>query len=103
MSLDKALIILRHAHRDKNLGRELDNGLSKKGKSQAEKIAEYLNNKLKNKTITLASSPKKRCLETLQPFSILSQRKIKILSCLDEGEPLESKFYVRQAKFTESC
>ena len=69
MSTAKRLILIRHAHRDTSAGRELDNGLSKKGKMQARRIAGYLMHSLGDEQPTLISSPTKRCRQTLKPFA----------------------------------
>lgn len=85
----KTLIIIRHAHRNKELGRELDNGLSPKGKKQARRIAKFFKKRFvadnKNTNFNLFSSPKKRCLETLLPIQKITGTPIETLDDLNEG------------------
>lgn len=64
----RRLFLLRHAHRDEaDYGR--DNGLSEKGLKQAQEVADALQQKLKASPARLESSPKRRCLETLEPLA----------------------------------
>jgi len=81
----KTLILVRHAHRD-NSRRELDNGLTEKGKKQAQWIRKFALSRMKEEgweksQITLISSPKVRCLETLEPLA--KSLEIKILASND--------------------
>ncbi len=88
----KTLIIVRHAHRDiVDSDRETDNGLSDKGKRQAKKIQKYFRERFKKETPLLISSPKRRCIETLEP--IAKKKKIEIAehALLDEGGDLRTK------------
>ncbi len=70
MSKKKAIMFIRHAHRD-NLDRSLDNGLSAKGKRQAERLRVYMTKRLGTEFSPprLLSSPKLRCQETLNPLA----------------------------------
>jgi 8-oxo-dGTP diphosphatase len=77
----KTLILLRHAHRDTDAGRELDNGLSPKGQEQAKLIQSLFNKERPGETARLISSPKLRCRETLAPLA-------KALRVPVEEEPL---------------
>jgi broad specificity phosphatase PhoE len=96
MRSERTLIIVRHAHRDKDLGREADNGLSGKGKRQAERIRMHFvacgyADRARKQEVVFASSPKRRCVETLLPLVGGAERSIEVLDCLDEGEPLRRK------------
>lgn len=69
----KRLYLVRHAHRDV-AHRSLDNGLTEKGRRQAESIAIWLKKDLGQSSEgrprpTALTSPKQRCRETLEPFS----------------------------------
>lgn len=65
----KKLLLIRHAHRD-NADPMEDNGLSDKGRKQADRLKEHLKDFHKAFPITrMLSSSKKRCLETLEPIS----------------------------------
>lgn len=77
----KTLIIVRHAHRETAQGRLLDNGLSDKGRSQADLIQQLFNKEFPGSTARLVSSPKARCRETLEPLA-------KSLHVAIESEPL---------------
>jgi 8-oxo-dGTP diphosphatase len=85
------LIIIRHAHRDTAV-RALDNGLSKKGKSQARRLLKYFRKRFgtDTKNITLMSSPKKRCMETLEPIAQFLGTEVSAAPLLLEQEKLES-------------
>ncbi len=76
----RTLILIRHAHRDKNLGQSSDNGLSEKGKKQADALTQQLRHLLENEQVTLATSPKARCVETLDPLATA----LNIELCRDE-------------------
>ncbi len=70
------LYLLRHAKAGERLddtGADRDRPLSKKGLEQAQAIAQYLSNK---EVVTILSSPFQRCIETVQPLSILSEVEI---------------------------
>ncbi len=84
-------MIVRHAHRFKNPSREADNGLSPKGIGQAEKIVTFFQKRFKSGGVAIVSSPKMRCLETVQPLANLKRRRIKTLAILDEGGDLPKK------------
>jgi phosphohistidine phosphatase SixA len=86
--LNKILILVRHAHRDKDEGRELDNGLSERGRRQARALTKFFAKAYPEANPVFLSSPKKRCRETLL--------KVESDPLLDEGSNLEG----RVAKFT---
>lgn len=85
------LILIRHAHRD-NTKRELDNGLSKQGQTQALAIRDSLRDALMShkRGLQLLSSPKSRCLETLAPLSKLLSQDTVIDERLDEQHSFET-------------
>jgi broad specificity phosphatase PhoE len=89
--MPKTLFLIRHAHRDTDNGRELDNGLSEKGKAQADKILNYFQKKHSDVDAKLISSPKKRCIETIKPLEKIYKRKIEIFDLLNEGYRLEKR------------
>lgn len=86
----KKLIFIRHAHRDV-LGRSTDHGLSEKGKRQSELIRDQLMTQYSLKDCVLYSSPKLRCIETLNPLAEALNHRIQILSSLDERHSHESE------------
>ncbi len=86
----KSLVLIRHAHRYTTLGRDLDNGLSIKGKKQRKRIARYFFKYHKEKTFLLFSSPSKRCVQTLASISRKSQKTIELDPQLGEQLPDES-------------
>lgn len=80
----KTLVVIRHAHRNKALGRKVDNGLSKKGRRQAAQVTEHyerVHGKAKAKVL---SSPKLRCLETVEAIAKLAGTKVQPSPLLDE-------------------
>lgn len=83
------LIILRHAHRNKDLGAEADNGLSAKGRKQSRALARYFKKRFKRARVTLLSSPRNRCQETLEPIAKLSRAKIRLVDCLNQSDDSE--------------
>lgn len=102
----KTLVIVRHAHRSKSLGAEANNGLSPKGKKQAQKIAKFFKKRfLGARTppqIELISSPKKRCIETLKPVSELLGIPLKTSESLIEGGHLEKNIEQFLIKWNQS-
>jgi broad specificity phosphatase PhoE len=64
----KTLIILRHAHRDIS-NRNLDNGISDKGRHQAKRSSDFFEKRYQEHWPLLLSSSRKRCLETLTPLA----------------------------------
>lgn len=81
------IILMRHAHRDVT-NRLEDNGLSEKGRIQAEKIREVLSPKL-GPEFKFFSSPKKRCQETLQPIAQYFSQEPLSLPLLNERQSNE--------------
>ena len=87
----KILVLIRHGHRGKKDGSNTDNGLSKVGIEQATALSKYFCSKYAKKSMIILSSPKRRCIETVEPLSKLNKAKIKIMDDLDEGGLLEEK------------
>ena len=94
--MKKKLILVRHAHRNV-IDPADDNGLSEKGKKQADAICNYfLKSFGKKSDPQLLSSPRTRCQETLAPLAKKLELESKILHLLDEGAqtkhgPLEKR------------
>ena len=97
------LIILRHAHRDTSQGNHQDNGLSEKGWGQAKKIRKYYEKTLNHPkrkgapqvapqvAPMILSSPKIRCIETVEKLAKSAKTEIQISELLDEGGDLLGK------------
>ena len=90
-STHPVLIILRHAHRDTSQGNHLDNGLSEKGWTQAKKIRKYYKKNVNYKEPLILSSPKIRCIETVEKLAKATNVEIQISELLNEGGDLLSK------------
>ncbi len=89
---EKILVLVRHAHRDTSLGREKNNGLSKKGKKQAKLLCKYFEDfHFKDLKPLFVSSPSKRCVETLEPLAKSYGLAIQNQAWLWEGGNLEEK------------
>lgn len=84
----KTLILLRHAHRDTS-NREMDNGLTDKGREQAKFIKKFFFARFTEQDfqsgLWLVSSPKVRCVETLLPLAKELNRSVDRHPQLDEG------------------
>lgn len=89
--MNKTLVLLRHAHRDKDLGSETDNGLSRKGQQQAKTIEKHFHKVFDGEKPLVLSSPKRRCIETVLPLVDGSEKKITIDPLLDEGNKLKER------------
>jgi broad specificity phosphatase PhoE len=91
--MQKSLILIRHAHRD-NSRREIDNGLDEKGREQAKCIRRFFTERFSKEDLAgglwLLSSPKIRCVETLQPLAKILDRSVDIHPELDEQSGKES-------------
>ena len=85
--MTKTLVLCRHAHRD-NSRRELDNGLTDKGREQAKNIRRFFLDRFSaddlKKGLWFVSSPKLRCLETLTPAAKAFDRPVDAHPDLDE-------------------
>lgn len=62
----KLLIIIRHAHRNKPHGRQADDGLSEKGQAQMQAMTKFFLNHVQEAKPVFLSSPKRRCMETVE-------------------------------------
>lgn len=91
LSMNKTLIIIRHAHRDKDQGHDVDNGLSEKGQAQALRLLKCFRHRYRSENYALASSPKRRCIETVLPLVGYDEGRVQKLACLDEGGSLKPK------------
>jgi phosphohistidine phosphatase SixA len=85
--MTKTLVLCRHAHRD-TTQRELDNGLSDKGREQAKSIKRFFSERFSaedfKRGLWFVSSPKLRCMETLQPTAKEAGRSVDAHPDLDE-------------------
>lgn len=87
---DRTLVILRHAHRSLK-DPAADNGLSKKGEAQAKRFRKsFLSEFGKNARPRLMSSPKRRCLETLEPLARRLDRPVTARKDLREMDSTET-------------
>jgi phosphohistidine phosphatase SixA len=87
----KRLILIRHAHRDLS-DRDLDNGLSDKGHAQVKKLLKLADDELPKKPrATFMSSPKARCIQTIEPLAEAHGAELEICGWLDEGDHLDSR------------
>ena len=82
---NKTLVIIRHAHRNKSEGREIDNGLSAKGRKQARALAKIYSKMFKKMRPVTYSSPKLRCIETVEPIATKRNVPVQILDSLNEA------------------
>lgn len=77
--MTKTLIMIRHGHRD-TTRRELNNGLSEKGREQAKSVRRFFNDRFEHLTqaggLWLVASPKVRCVETLEPLARQLERDV---------------------------
>ncbi len=92
--MQKTLVLIRHGHRD-NSRRELNNGLDEKGREQAKALRRFFLSRFQGEDLKnglwLVSSPKLRCVETLQPLAKAVEKKIDIHPDLDEGANLANR------------
>jgi broad specificity phosphatase PhoE len=84
--LSKVLVIVRHAHRDKSEGREVDNGISKKGEKQALAVRDFYVSRYPETVPRILSSPKKRCVETVEPLAKVMKTKVESCEYLLEQQ-----------------
>lgn len=94
--MNKTLVLIRHAHRDTS-DRNQDNGLSGKGKDQAKFLKKFFSSRFNAEEtkggVWLVSSPKKRCIETLEPIARHVNAEIDVHPELDEqgtGETMQA-------------
>lgn len=89
--MKKTLVLIRHAHRDNSV-RSRDNGLSDKGRLQARWLRKYYSQRFKKDELAwLVSSPKKRCLETIEPIAMYANLAIDVNPDLIEQGDNESR------------
>jgi 8-oxo-dGTP diphosphatase len=81
----KKLVIIRHAHRNKLKGGEADNGLSAKGKKQSRALQKLYSRIFGRKKAEIYSSPKERCIETVQPIAKKIKVSLETLDTLNEA------------------
>lgn len=84
--MSSTLILIRHAHRDKSQGREIDNGISKKGEKQAMAVRDYFLSRYPDKKPRIFSSPKKRCIETVEPLAKALKLEVELSDLLLEQQ-----------------
>ena len=91
--MTKTLVLCRHGHRD-NSKRELDNGLTDKGRDQAKSIKHFFADRFTpedlKRGLWFVSSPKLRCQETLLPTAKACERAVDAHPGLDEQSIKES-------------
>lgn len=88
----KTLILIRHAHRDTDLGQK-DNGLSEKGFLQVERLVRFAQKRFKDlspQQIVFFSSPKLRCQQTVTPVAKQLHSTVTIDPHFDESGAFES-------------
>ncbi|MGE0529372.1 MAG: histidine phosphatase family protein [Bdellovibrionales bacterium] len=91
--MDKILILIRHGHRDTSV-RQMDNGLDKTGRAQAEAVGRFFRERFSSAQFAnglwLVASPKRRCVETLLPLAQDLGSSVETRSDLDEQAARES-------------
>ncbi|MBU6153570.1 MAG: phosphoglycerate mutase family protein [Bdellovibrionales bacterium] len=97
--MSRTLIFIRHAHRDTE-DPSRDNGLSEKGKAQVTDLVHYFkswcNREHEDARIKLMCSPKKRCIQTLEPIAAALERKLDVDARISEVQFLETEVSVRE-------
>jgi len=86
---EKNIVFVRHAHRDKPFP-DQDNGLSEKGLGQVKQLVNDYKRKDLPEGKHFWTSPKKRCVETLEPISHEAKISLKIEKLLDEQQSSEA-------------
>ncbi len=98
-SMSRTLIFIRHAHRDTS-DPSRDNGLSEKGREQVEELVRHFKSFCEREhpdaKIRFLCSPKKRCIQTLEPIAAALEMKWDIDPRLTEVSPMESEALVRE-------
>jgi broad specificity phosphatase PhoE len=82
---------VRHAHRSKKQGREIDNGLSETGRDQARRIKRHFKKVYPKNQPFIVTSPKLRCIETILPLAGAKKDAYEIMLSLDEGANLSRR------------
>ncbi len=85
MAPTKTLVIIRHAHRNKPKGRDADNGLSSQGRKQAHALAKLYARAFKRKKPRIFTSPKIRCIETVELIAKKTKVSLETLDSLNEA------------------
>jgi broad specificity phosphatase PhoE len=80
---ESTLVLVRHAHRDTS-HKDLDNGLTSRGKKEAQFLAQVLPQQYDLRNSLFLSSPKQRCIETILPLAKTAKQEVQIESLLDE-------------------
>lgn len=108
--MSKTLILIRHAHRDKKLGADADNGISEKGEKQVKKLVKYIQEHYLEINPLIISSPKKRCQQTIAPVAEVFKKEIEINELVGESANIEGrvrdfhKWWMQKApEFTIVC
>ena len=99
---EKRLILIRHAHRD-TTDRGLDNGLSEKGILQADSLLKFYKWRFGKGSAVIVSSPKKRCVETIDPIARALDVTVQTQAHLMEQEKIETQrdFHKRVESFLD--
>lgn len=82
------LILWRHAEAESASGKDLDRALTKRGRKDAAKMAQWLNQHLPADTVVLCS-PARRCLETAAALHDLNNIDIKVAEFLSVDSTAE--------------
>ena len=87
----KSLVLIRHGQRDID-PEDHDNGLNARGLVQARAVADFFARRHPGGLtgLSLRTSPKRRCLETLAPLATVAGRAFAVDPNLDERRPGES-------------
>lgn len=98
--MEKILVITRHGKRD-TFDRSLDNGLNEKGQVQARQIAKLFQARFKKIVPVILSSPKVRCVETVEPTAADYEVQLIADPRLDESHTSSStkEFYSKLDSF----
>ena len=86
----KTIVVLRHAHRNSTFQQE-DNDLSERGQEQVSDLVEDYLEGLMPSGNQFLSSPKKRCIQTLQPLAEVAKKDLEVFRPLDEQTSAEGK------------
>lgn len=106
--MKRQIVFIRHAHRDIS-NRKLDNGLSTKGIRQAARLRKFALQRFtfadfREGGALVLSSPKLRCVQTLEPLARAFDCPLKVEADLDEGKRNESmsQLNLRVQKFLKN-
>ena len=87
---ENQIVFVRHGHRDKPVP-DADNGLSEKGRGQVEDLLKAFKKGQLPLSQNFWTSPKKRCVQTLQPLSDMANSPLIIENLLDEQKSGETQ------------